>query len=78
MAKAKVLKGQYFLFTNTGEQKPWCAPAELPTLDGVKELAFDTEATGKNKRTDSTPSGYLSHRRWPQSVSAVGPRWGQP
>lgn len=57
MAKAKVLKGQYFLFTNTGEQKPWCAPAELPTLDGVKEVAFDTEATGKNKRTDS-PIGF--------------------
>jgi DNA polymerase I len=52
MAKAKVLKGQYFLFTNTGEQKPWCAPSELPSLDGVKELAFDTEATGKNKRLD--------------------------
>jgi len=47
-----VLKGQYFLFTNTGDQKPWCAPSELPSLDGVKELAFDTEDTGKNKRSD--------------------------
>src|SRR6185369_9193148 len=52
MAKAKALKGQYFLFTNTGEQKAWCAPSELPCLDGVKELSFDTEATGKNKRKD--------------------------
>lgn len=41
-----------FLFTNTGERKPWCAPTELPNLDGVKELAFDTETTGKEKRKD--------------------------
>lgn len=41
-----------FLFTNTGEQKAWTAPTELPSLDGVKELAFDTEDTGKNKRVD--------------------------
>lgn len=52
MSKAKVLKGQYFLFTNTGDQKPWTAPTELPCLDGVNELAIDTEATGKNKRKD--------------------------
>ncbi len=52
MEKAKVLKGQFFLFTNTGDQKPWCAPQELPQLDGVKEIAFDTETTGKSKRSD--------------------------
>lgn len=60
MAKAKVLKGQMFLFTNTGERKPWCAPTELPSLVGVKEIAFDTETTGKNKRKD-LPIG-LSYR----------------
>lgn len=49
----KPLKGQYFLFTNTGDQKPWTAPSELPCLDGVKELAFDTETTGKSKRSDN-------------------------
>lgn len=56
----KALKGQYFLFTNTGDRKEWTAPTELPSLDGVKELAFDTEATGKNKRQDY-PIG-LSYR----------------
>lgn len=55
-ANAKVLRGQYFLFTNTGDQKPWTARTELPSLDGVTELAIDTEATGKNKRKD-TPIG---------------------
>src|ERR1700730_15031905 len=51
-ANCKALKGQFFLFTNTGERKEWTAPTELPSLDGVTELSFDTEATGKNKRKD--------------------------
>lgn len=65
MANIKPLKGQYFLFTNTGDRKPWCAPTELPSLDGVSEIALDTEATGKNKRTDlpiglsTNVTGYL-------------------
>lgn len=71
MAKSKALKGQYFLFTNTSEQKPWCAPTELPCLDGVKELAFDTETTGKNKRSDNpiglsfrTDTGHKAYLPW--------------
>ena len=52
MAKAKALKGQYFLFTNTGDRKPWVEPSELPNLDGVKALAIDQETTGKNKFKD--------------------------
>ena len=71
MAKAKVLKGQYFLFTNTGDRKPWTAPTELPSLDGVKELSFDTEATGKNKRKD-LPIGLSPH---PNSLTGYLP-WG--
>jgi DNA polymerase-1 len=67
----KALKGQYFLFTNTGETKAWCVPSELPCLDGVKELAFDTEATGKNKRKDQpiglsfrTDTGLKAYLPW--------------
>jgi hypothetical protein len=52
MANIKPLKGQYFLFSNTGERKPWAPPSELPSLDGVKMLAMDEETTGKNKRKD--------------------------
>jgi len=72
MTSRKPLKGQYFLFTNTGDRKPWTAPAELPCLDGVKELAFDTETTGKNKRKD-TPIG-LSFRA--EECSGVYLPWG--
>jgi DNA polymerase-1 len=57
LAKAKVLKGQYFLFGNTGEVSNWKPPSELPNLEGVKEIAFDTETTGKDKRKD-TPIGF--------------------
>lgn len=53
---AKVLKGQYFLFGNTGELSSWKPPTELPNLDGVKSLALNFEATGKDKRKD-TPTG---------------------
>lgn len=40
------------MFTNTGERKTWCAPSELPSLDGIKELALDQETTGKDKFKD--------------------------
>jgi DNA polymerase I len=52
MANAKALKGQLFLFTNTGDKKPWTPLETLPTLDGVKMLAMDQETTGKSKRKD--------------------------
>ena len=59
-ANAKPLKGQYFLFSNTDEKTSWKPNPSLPCLDGVKEIAFDTETTGKNKRKD-LPIG-LSYR----------------
>jgi DNA polymerase-1 len=52
MSNKKPLKGQFFLFTNTGDRKPWTPPSELPSLDGVKSLAMDNETTGKNKKKD--------------------------
>ena len=88
MPAAKALKGQMFLFTNTGEQKAWTAPTELPCLDGVKEIAFDTETTGKNKRkdlpiglsyrTDDGRKGYLpwNHAGGNLEAAAVK-RWAQ-
>ena len=64
-ANCKPLKGQYFLFSNVDEKTSWKPPSELPSLDGVHELALDTEATGKNKRKDepiglsTNVTGYL-------------------
>jgi DNA polymerase I len=71
LAKAKALKGQYFLFSNTGEKSAWQPPTELPDLTNIKELAFDTETTGKNKRKDlpiglsfRTDSGLKAYLPW--------------
>lgn len=52
MPSRKPLKGQFFLFTNTGDKKPWTPSEDLPTLNGVGMLAMDEETTGKNKFKD--------------------------
>lgn len=88
MPKAKVLKGQYFLFGNTGEVSSWKPPTELPNLEGVKEIAFDTETTGKDKRKDSpigfsgyTPDGVKFYAPWGHAGGNLNPenvkRWAK-